>query len=188
MNKLIPAMIILAAVGGITIAEAAVGNLAYITYRITNQFNAQPTINPANFNLGNLTAGSSGTITETATVAVPSNGGYEISLRDKPLEDSFSSFNVTIMMGNYSITLNEENDSASIYLAKGTYSVTITISYTVSGDANNKTVINQPFLSIKPTHEANNDNGHHESTSTEINNANETLTETSNANETNTDQ
>ncbi len=176
MNKLIPAIIILAAVSGITIAEAAVGNLAYITYRITNQFNPQPTINPANFNLGNLTAGSSGTITETATVAVPSNGSYIISLRDKPIEDSFSSFNVTIKIGNYSVLLSEENDSARIYLTKGTYSVTITISYTVSSDANNKTVVNQPFLTIKPTHEANNDNEHHDAS-----------TETS-SNETNTDQ
>ncbi|MGC8597795.1 MAG: hypothetical protein ACP5NY_07780 [Thermocladium sp.] len=38
-----------------------------------------------------------------------------LSLRDKPIEDSFSSFNATIKIGNYSVLLSEENDSARIY-------------------------------------------------------------------------
>ncbi|GGP20152.1 hypothetical protein GCM10007981_07070 [Thermocladium modestius] len=172
MNNLIIVVIALVAVGGIVIAEAAAGNLAYITYTITSKFNPQPAITPANFNLGNLTAGSGGVITETATVMIPSNGSYVIFLRDKPIEDSFSSFNVTIKISSYTISLSEENDSTRIYLSKGTYSAVITISYTVSSDANNKTVINQPFLSIRPIRGTGNDE--HNSTSTETSTANET--------------
>lgn len=149
MNKLALIGILLATVlaGGIVIGEEVTGGLASISYNVTS-----PTIQTisASFNLGNLTAGQSGTLTQNATVTVSANGTYTIKLVKEVLEDVFSEFNVTIHIANYTFTLMlHGKDQYAVYLAKGTYTVNIKISYQVSQNPEARSVSNIPFLIIK---------------------------------------
>ncbi|WP_338599138.1 hypothetical protein V6M85_09340 [Sulfolobus tengchongensis] len=133
------------------------GPLAYISYHIiVNQQQGQAQIIPAYINLGNLTAGEKGNVTASAKLNISSNGTYTIDLLHvEKLQKAFSTFIVTLKIGNENITLTPENDSASVSLVKGTYNVSIFISFQVSqnpkGDLN---VTNEPLLIIHPAGES----------------------------------
>jgi hypothetical protein len=134
-------------VEGIAIGEEVSGSLATISYNVTS-----PSIQtiPASFNLGNLTAGQKGSLTENATLTIITNGTYTVKLKEDVLEDVFSEFNVTIHIANYTFTLQlHGKDKYIVYLNKGTYTVNIKISYIVSQHPEAKSVSNIPFLIIK---------------------------------------
>jgi len=129
------------------------GPLAYISYHI--QSNGQGEVIPAYINLGNLTAGESGNVTANATVVINYNGTYELHLlHGEKLQKVFSEFTVNVTIGNTSVVLTPDNDSVSLYLAKGTYTVLIEVMYQVSqcpkGDLN---VNQEPLIIIHPENE-----------------------------------
>lgn len=134
-------------VGGIVIGEEVSGSLATISYNVTS-----PSIQTisAFFNLGNLTAGQKGSLTENATLTIITNGTYAVKLKEDVLEDVFSEFNVTVHIANYTFTLQlHGKDKYIVYLNKGTYTVNVKISYIVSQHPEAKSVSNIPFLIIK---------------------------------------
>ncbi|MCH4815554.1 MAG: hypothetical protein QXY87_07500 [Saccharolobus sp.] len=149
MNKLLLLGVLLSTilVGGVVIGEEISGSLGTISYNVTS-----PTIQTtlASFNLGNLTAGQKGTLTENATLTVSANGTYTIKLKEDVLEGVFSEFNVTIHIANYTFTLSlHGTEHYTLYLNKGTYTVNIKISYVVSQNPEAKSVSNIPFLIVK---------------------------------------
>ncbi|ADX86199.1 hypothetical protein [Saccharolobus islandicus] len=149
MNKLLLLGVLLSTilVGGVVIGEEISGSLGTISYNVTS-----PTIQTtlASFNLGNLTAGQKGTLTENATLTVSANGTYTIKLKEDVLGDVFSEFNVTIHIANYTFTLSlHGTEHYTLYLSKGTYTVNIKISYVVSQNPEAKSVSNIPFLIVK---------------------------------------
>lgn len=136
------------------------GPLAYISYHVQASNSSSAEIIPAYINLGNLTPGMKGTVTVNSTVTLTKNGTYEISLlHAEKLSKVFSEFNVTITIGNKTITLNLSNDDAYLNLSSGKYNVHIQISYQVSshphGDLDVK---NEPLLIIHPAHDHLDDN------------------------------
>lgn len=142
----------LAASAGITLASAnGYGPLAYISYHIKST-NQSAQIIAANIDLGNLTAGQKGSITANSTINIDKNGTYEIKLlHHEKLEKVFSSFNVTLKIGNQTLNLNLEHDEVKINLNKGTYIVMITIEYQVKQNPKGDlTVKNEPLLVIHP--------------------------------------
>ncbi|NON61928.1 hypothetical protein HLB03_04300 [Acidianus sp. DSM 29099] len=134
--------------GGIVLADQVSGNLALISYNV-NQSQSLLII-PANFNLGNLTSGHAGTVTENATLTIPTNGTYAFKLDKDTLKGAFSQFNVTIKLGNQTvILLLHGRDDVHVNLTKGTYTVVIIISYLVSSHAHHRVVENEPLITVK---------------------------------------
>ncbi|BCU69434.1 hypothetical protein [Stygiolobus caldivivus] len=129
------------------------GPLAYISYNVINTSNDNSTeIIPAYLNLGNITPGQTGTVSSNATVIISSNGTYEIKLLHvEKLSKVFSSFNVTITIGNTTVTFNLYHHDQDLNLTSGKYLVLIVIHYTVSthphGDLS---VNNEPLLILHP--------------------------------------
>lgn len=158
-SKAVLAILVVATlVSGVALADVIHQNLAYISFNVvqTSQQTVQISISPAMFNLGNLTAGQSGSVSGNANVSVSNSGYYTIELKDNGLDDVFAQFNVTINVGNQTVTLGINNnltDHATVYLAKGTNILTIKVSYLVSQSPNSKSVSNQPFLVLKYGHD-----------------------------------
>ncbi|MEM3802293.1 MAG: hypothetical protein QXR34_07385 [Saccharolobus sp.] len=151
MNKMLALGIILTTLlaGGIVIGEQVSGVLANISYTVISPQASIQTI-PVSFNLGNLTAGQKGSLSENATITISTNGTYTIKLVEDSLDGVFSEFNVTIHIANYTFTLKLHGKHVySLYLNKGTYVVNINISYVVSQNPASKSVSNAPFLIIK---------------------------------------
>ncbi|WP_338599033.1 hypothetical protein V6M85_09115 [Sulfolobus tengchongensis] len=149
MNKLILLGIVLSTlmIGGVVVGEEISGALGTISYNVVSP-SIQTTL--ASFNLGNITAGQKGTLTENSTLTVSTNGTYTVELKEDVLEGVFSEFNVTIHMANYTFTLSlHGKDQYTLYLNKGTYVVNIKISYIVSQNPEPKSVSNIPFLIVK---------------------------------------
>lgn len=161
------AMVGLAFLGGVATAGfLGYGPLAFISYHILMPTNV--TVIPAYINLGNLTPGSSGTITAKAEVSIGMNGTYTVELiHEDELSHVFSVFNVTVTIGNETVTLNLDHDETHVYLIAGTYDVTITINYVVKQLPKPPYIVNnQPFLVIHPKdfhkHEGSNSQGFNE--------------------------
>ena len=128
------------------------GPIAYISYHVIYTNSTSVEIVPAYINLGNLTPGMKGNASATATIIFHKSGEYEIKLlHEDKLSDVFSEFNVTITIGNKTITLSLSNDEASFNITAGKYTVYIKIFYQVSthpeGDLNVK---QEPLLIIHP--------------------------------------
>ncbi|WP_369611149.1 hypothetical protein [Sulfurisphaera javensis] len=145
---------------GLVIAgEAIYGTLATISYNISSSNNNQQIqVIPINFNLGNLTAGQSGSLVGKTNVTVLTSGTYELELKEDALGDVFSQFTVTISIANYTVTLQlHENNDYKLYLPAGTYTVDVKINYTVSQNPEGKSVINAPLLLLKYKGQNNNE-------------------------------
>jgi hypothetical protein len=138
------------------------GPLSYISYNViqTNNNNNSTEIIPAYINLGNITAGETGTVSANATLVISSNGTYEIELlHTEKLSKVFSSFNVTINIGNTTLTLTLHHDDQELNLTAGKYNVIITIHYKVSDNPHGDLrVNNEPLLLIHP--HGDHDHGH----------------------------
>ncbi|BCU68162.1 hypothetical protein HS7_15990 [Sulfolobales archaeon HS-7] len=129
---------------GVGIADSGIlGNLAYISFSAHSN---GPQITPAYFNLGNLTAGETGNQTENATLTIPTSGNYTIHLIEGVVRPTFSQFNVTIVIGNLTVTLSLHHPEAHVYLNKGTYRVTISVSYHVRDHLGHNRVVNDRVL------------------------------------------
>lgn len=140
------------------------GPLAYISYHIisSTQKAGEVQIIPAYINLGNLTAGENGSVTALAALIlnISSNNTYNNYtvklLHSDKLQKDFSMFIVELKIGNNTVILTPENNSAQITLANGYYNVSILIIFQVSqnpqGDLN---VYNEPLLIIHPAEEEN---------------------------------
>ncbi|WP_069806395.1 hypothetical protein [Vulcanisaeta thermophila] len=156
---LLLAIVGLAFAGGVMAAGfMGYGPLAFITYNVVvPSVNATTTVIPAYLNLGNLTPGASGSVTANAKVTIGVNGTYTIELtHEDALDHVFSVFNVTVSIGNETVTLNLEHDEAKVYLTAGTYDVTITVNYLVKTQPEPPyTVHDMPFLvlHLKGDHE-----------------------------------
>ncbi|MEJ2780219.1 hypothetical protein WIW89_04730 [Stygiolobus sp. CP850M] len=142
------------------------GPLSYISYNViqtNNNSNNSTEIIPAYINLGNITAGETGTVSANATLVISSNGTYEIQLlHTEKLSKVFSSFNVTINIGNTTLTLTLHHDDQELNLTAGKYNVIITIHYKVSDNPHGDlSVNNEPLLLIHP--HGDHDHGHHHS-------------------------
>ncbi|MGC9105102.1 MAG: hypothetical protein ACP5HQ_01560 [Thermoprotei archaeon] len=175
MNKVLALISLALAVTAAAVAVSAVqGNppMATVTYSVkgnqsVNQGSAISSngsvyvITGAQLNLGNLTAGQTGNASVTATILVNSSGYYKLKLIEHPIEYVFSQFVVQIQIGNQTVTLTMSDngdgqyqanghDEAVIYLAKGTYNVTITVHYQVKNYVSSVTVNSVPLLKIMP--------------------------------------
>ncbi|MCY0860555.1 MAG: hypothetical protein OWQ54_09010 [Sulfolobaceae archaeon] len=140
-------------VGLVTAGVSGYGPLAYISYNITPpQSPQQAQIIPAYINLGNLTAGQNGSVTAYAFISIPTNGTYTIDLEHSDsLQNAFSVFIVKVNIGNNSVTLTPEKDSAHVVLSQGKYNVTINITFQVSPNPEGQlSVSQQPLLEIHP--------------------------------------
>ncbi|QIW23886.1 hypothetical protein EWF20_06800 [Sulfolobus sp. S-194] len=154
MNKplLLGLSLAILAVSGLVIAAQMYGTLATISYNVinNNSNNQQIQIIPINFNLGNITSGQSGSLNGSTTVSIPSNGTYDLELKEDVLDNVFSQFIATITIGNHTIILQlHENNDYKIYLTAGKYTVIVKITYTVSQNPETKEVSNTPFLLLK---------------------------------------
>ncbi|QGR19999.1 hypothetical protein [Stygiolobus azoricus] len=138
------------------------GPLGYISYNVIQTNNNSTEIIPAYINLGNITAGETGTVSANATLVISSNGTYEIKLlHTEKLSKVFSSFNVTISIGKTTLTLTLDHDEQELNLTTGKYNVVITIHYKVSDNPHGDlSVNNEPLLIIHPygDHENSEDN------------------------------
>jgi 2,5-dioxopentanoate dehydrogenase len=177
MSKVLAVLSLVLAVSAAAVAISAVqGNLplATVTYTVKgNQSGSQNSaistngsvyvLTPAQLNLGNLTAGGKGNASATAKILVNSSGYFEIELNDNAIKHVFSHFVVQMQIGNQTVTLTMNDNGkgqhhasghneAVIYLAKGTYNVTITVYYHVKNHVSNVTVTNAPLLKIMPYH------------------------------------
>jgi hypothetical protein len=155
MNKM--ALILLAAVvaTGAAAGAANFSTLATITYtinQVTSQSSTQPQVilNTANLNLGNLTPGQLGTASANTTMTVNTSGNYTFELNENPIESVFSSFNVTIIVGNKILYLTEGQNDVHTYLSNGTYQVQIKVSYQVSQNPEGNGVQDKPLIIVKP--------------------------------------
>jgi len=155
MNKM--ALILLAAVvaTGAAAGAANFSTLATITYtinQVTSQSSAQPQVilNTANLNLGNLTPGQLGTASANTTMTVNTSGNYTFELNENPIKSVFSSFNVTIIVGNKILYLTEGQNDVHTYLSNGTYQVQIKVSYQVSQNPEGNGVQDKPLIIVKP--------------------------------------
>jgi len=154
MNKplLLGLSLAILAISGLVIAAQMYGTLATISYNVisNNSSNQQIQVIPIDFNLGNITAGQSGSLNGSTTVYIPSNGTYDLELKEDVLDNVFSQFIATITIGNHTITLQlHENNDYKIYLTAGKYTVTVKITYTVSQNPEAKSVSNAPLLVLK---------------------------------------
>jgi hypothetical protein len=151
------AIALLTAVGGATAAMAAgFGPLAYISYNIQGANEGQGQIIPTHINLGNLTPGSSGTVTANATVTISKSGNYTFKLlHQEKLEKVFKTFDVNITIGSKTVLLSLEHDEATVSLQNGTYTVFITIHYVVSKTPKSEHVSNEPLIVFHPAEEEN---------------------------------
>jgi len=151
------------------------GPLSYISYNViqtnNNSNNNSTEIIPAYINLGNITAGETGTVSANATLVISSNGTYEIELlHTEKLSKVFSSFNVTINIGNTTLTLTLHHDNQELNLTVGKYNVIITIHYRVADNPHGDLhVKNEPLLIIHPhkDHDHGHDHSHGNSPSTD---------------------
>jgi len=163
MNKM--ALILLAAVvaTGAAAGAANFSTLATITYtinqvtshtinQVTSQSSTQPQVilNTANLNLGNLAPGQLGTASANTTMTVNTSGNYTFELNENPIESVFSSFNVTIIVGNKILYLTEGQNDVHTYLSNGTYQVQIKVSYQVSQNPEGNGVQDKPLIIVKP--------------------------------------
>lgn len=142
-----------AATGVMVAGMHGYGPLAYISYNVIQTSNNNSTeIIPAYINLGNITPGETGTVSANATLVISSNGTYEIELlHTEKLSKVFSSFNVTITIGNTTLTLTLHHDDQELNLTAGKYNVIITIHYKVSDNPQGDlSVNNEPLLIIHP--------------------------------------
>jgi 2,5-dioxopentanoate dehydrogenase len=147
------------------------GPLSYISYNVVQTNNNSTEIIPACINLGNITAGETGTVSANATLVISSNGTYEIKLlHAEKLSKVFFSFNVTINIGNVTLTLTLHHYDQELNLTAGKYSVIITIHYKVSDNPHGDlSVNNEPLLLIHPYgdhyygYHGDHDHGHHHS-------------------------
>ena len=163
MNKM--ALILLAAVvaTGAAAGAANFSTLATITYtinqvtshtinQVTSQSSTQPQVilNTANLNLGNLAPGQLGTASANTTMTVNTSGNYTFELNENPIKSVFSSFNVTIIVGNKILYLTEGQNDVHTYLSNGTYQVQIKVSYQVSQNPEGNGVQDKPLIIVKP--------------------------------------
>ncbi len=139
---------------GAAAGAANFSTLATITYtinQVTSQSSAQPQVilNTANLNLGNLTPGQLGTASANTTMTVNTSGNYTFELNENPIESVFSSFNVTIIVGNKILYLTEGQNDVHTYLSNGTYQVHIKVSYQVSQNPEGNGVQDKPLIIVK---------------------------------------
>ncbi len=94
-------------------------------------------IAPASIDLGNVTAGSSGTYTTNAYIKVDKDLTVKLELENKKtLKRIFDDFKAYITIGNETYTLSLYNGYETYaLLTRGEYNVTILVEYHVRGDA-----------------------------------------------------
>jgi 2,5-dioxopentanoate dehydrogenase len=161
------------------------GPLSYISYNViqtnNNSNNNSIEIIPAYINLGNITAGETGTVSANATLVISSNGTYEIELlHTEKLSKVFSSFNVTINIGNTTLTLTLHHDDQELNLTAGKYNVIITIHYKVADNPHGDLrVNNEPLLLIHPHGDHDHGHDHSQGNSPSTDNSPDTFTEDS---------
>lgn len=154
-KKMLAGIILISFMAGIVAAGSmGYGPLAYISFHIESGGGGgggSLITTPAYIDLGNLTAGSSGSTSATATLEVPSYGKYEFKLENESeLKRVFSSFTVTVDVDGAVVVLDlYGDDSRDLYLNPGTYTVSITIDYTVKSNPQQTTVSNMLFLQVE---------------------------------------
>jgi len=156
------------------------GPLSYISYNViqtNNNSNNNTEIIPAYINLGNITAGETGTVSANATLVISSNGTYEIQLsHTEKLSKVFSSFNVTINIGNTTLTLTLYHYDQELNLTAGKYNVIITIYYKVSDNPHGDlSVNNEPLLLIHPYGDQDHGHDHSQDNSPSTDNSPDTI-------------
>jgi 2,5-dioxopentanoate dehydrogenase len=110
---------------------------------------------PVYVNLGNLTPGMAGSISATAHLYVNSTGYFKVKLHDDGLDDVFSNLTVVLDIGGRSVTLNLKRDEATVNLAPGNYTVTVTIYYVVNDNPHGPPyVVNKPLITVTPIKES----------------------------------
>lgn len=131
------------------------GPIAYISYHVKSSNSSSAEIIPAYINLGNLTPGMKGNASANALIVLYKNGTYEIKLlHEDKLSDVFSTFNVTVTIGNKTVVLSLSNDEAVLNLTPGNYTVYIKIFYQVSNNPEGDLNVNhEPLLIIHPYEE-----------------------------------
>lgn len=150
------AIAMVAIVAGATgaMAAAGFGPLAYISYTVQGVKNEQ--VIAANINLGNLTPGSSGTVTSNATLIISQSGNYTFKLlHQEKLEKVFTTFDVNITINNKTVMLSLQHEESTISLQNGTYTVLITIHYVVSKTPKTEHVSNEPLIIVHPAEQEN---------------------------------
>ena len=152
-KKMLTLLLLASFLSGIIAAGSlGYGPLAYISFHIEGgSSGGSLTTTPAYIDLGNLTAGSSGSTSSTAVLEVPSYGKYKFDLENKDeLKKVFSSFTVTIEVDGNIIVLDiYGDDSQEVYLNQGSYTVSISIDYTVKSNPQQATVNDMLFLKVE---------------------------------------
>jgi PKD repeat protein len=82
-------------------------------------------------------------------MTVNTSGNYTFELNEKPIESVFSSFNVTIIVGNKILYLTEGQNDVHTYLSNGTYQVQVKVSYQVSQNPEGNGVQDKPLIIVK---------------------------------------
>jgi len=149
-------LIVAAFISGLVVsASMGVGPLAYISYQVQGGSSTTTTsayTTPVYLDLGNLTAGSSGTVNGTAQLSISSSGIYEFEIKnDDHLKAVFSSFRVNVEIVNVtSFTLDlYSGKSYKVSLSPGSYTVKLTVEYTVKQNPASSTVNNMLFLKVE---------------------------------------
>jgi 2,5-dioxopentanoate dehydrogenase len=96
-----------------------------------------------------------GSISATAHLYVNSTGYFNVKLHDDGLDDVFSNLTVVLDIGGRSVTLNLKRDEATVNLAPGNYTVTVTIYYVVNDNPHGPPyVVNKPLITVTPIKES----------------------------------
>ena len=130
---------VLVAIAGLIAYSVVALNLVNINVEIQP---SQVIVSTVNLNLGTLSPGSNGTVSTSTTIKVNQGREYFFALvNTEQLEGEFSTFLVTITFSNSTqtttITLGWPNGgyNDTVYLAPETYTLYITLQYTVYSNA-----------------------------------------------------
>lgn len=150
MNKLILPLVALSIALTVTTVLAINHTLAYVSFTIVGPGpQGEFSVSPAYINLGNLTAGESGSIEAVGVLKLGVGGYVHFKLMHEDLlSREFSNFTVDVALSNYSFILTPEEDEYSVFLRPGTYNVTIRIYYVVSPYASNVTASKMPLIAV----------------------------------------
>lgn len=105
------------------------------------------------FNLGTLSAGSSGNVTISSSVDLNSSGVYHLQMeKEDHIGNTFSNFSLSVSVNGTTYNLNNgEGNDSGIMLSAGNHTFHITLHYTVRNNVVSSNETGVPFLYLHPS-------------------------------------